>query len=115
VKKETRTKRKGNPNIFHKLRNCFTSRSIRSLATRHKILIPQLLADLKQLGREDILVIAGGVIPAQDYDFLYDAGVAGVYGPGTVIAGAAQQILRKLEEQARPPDRLSLVALDIGG
>jgi methylmalonyl-CoA mutase len=71
---------------------------VSSLAAGHKTLIPQLLADLKQLGREDILVIAGGVIPAQDYDFLYDAGVAGVYGPGTVIAGAAQQILRKLEE-----------------
>ena len=48
--------------------------------------------------REDILVIAGGVIPAQDYAFLFDAGVAGVYGPGTVIAVAAQEILAKLEE-----------------
>ncbi|WBO83174.1 methylmalonyl-CoA mutase [Hymenobacter yonginensis] len=71
---------------------------VSSLAAGHKTLIPQLLHDLKQLGRDDILVIAGGVIPAQDYDFLYNAGVAGVYGPGTVIAIAAQEILEKLGE-----------------
>ncbi|MCA8831360.1 methylmalonyl-CoA mutase [Hymenobacter pini] len=71
---------------------------VSSLAAGHKTLIPQLLRELQQLGREDILVIAGGVIPAQDYQFLYDAGVAGVYGPGTVIAVAAQEILGKLGE-----------------
>jgi methylmalonyl-CoA mutase len=71
---------------------------VSSLAAGHKTLIPQLLQELQQLGREDILVIAGGVIPAQDYQFLYDAGVAGVYGPGTVIAVAAQEILGKLGE-----------------
>ncbi|MET4106544.1 methylmalonyl-CoA mutase [Hymenobacter sp. UYP22] len=71
---------------------------VSSLAAGHKTLIPQLLQELQQLGREDILVIAGGVIPAQDYQFLYDAGVAGVYGPGTVIAIAAQEILGKLGE-----------------
>ncbi|WP_426059612.1 methylmalonyl-CoA mutase [Hymenobacter sp. B1770] len=71
---------------------------VSSLAAGHKTLLPQLLAELKQLGREDILVIAGGVIPAQDYGFLYAAGVAGVYGPGTVIATAAQEILAKLGE-----------------
>ncbi|SFQ73754.1 methylmalonyl-CoA mutase [Hymenobacter arizonensis] len=71
---------------------------VSSLAAGHKTLLPQLLAELKQLGREDILVIAGGVIPAQDYGFLYAAGVAGVYGPGTVIATAAQEILAKLAE-----------------
>ncbi|UOR05667.1 methylmalonyl-CoA mutase [Hymenobacter aerilatus] len=71
---------------------------VSSLAAGHKTLIPQLLEELRQLGREDILVIAGGVIPAQDYQFLYDAGVAGVYGPGTVIAMAAQEILGKLGE-----------------
>ncbi|MCB2378132.1 methylmalonyl-CoA mutase [Hymenobacter sp. BT635] len=70
---------------------------VSSLAAGHKTLIPQLIQELRQLGREDILVIAGGVIPAQDYDFLYQAGVVGVYGPGTVIAVAAQEILRKLE------------------
>ncbi|MDB5234411.1 MAG: methylmalonyl-CoA mutase, partial [Hymenobacter sp.] len=70
---------------------------VSSLAAGHKTLLPQLLTELKQLGREDILVIAGGVIPAQDYQFLFDAGVAGVYGPGTVIATAALEILAKLE------------------
>ncbi|MFC6224148.1 methylmalonyl-CoA mutase [Hymenobacter artigasi] len=71
---------------------------VSSLAAGHKTLLPQLLAELRQLGREDILVIAGGVIPAQDYQFLFDAGVAGVYGPGTVIATAALEILGKLGE-----------------
>ncbi|MCC2546974.1 methylmalonyl-CoA mutase [Hymenobacter sp. BT175] len=72
---------------------------VSSLAAGHKTLIPQLIEELRKLGREDILVIAGGVIPAQDYDFLYQAGVVGVYGPGTVIAVAAQEILQKLKEQ----------------
>ncbi|MDB5269735.1 MAG: methylmalonyl-CoA mutase [Hymenobacter sp.] len=71
---------------------------VSSLAAGHKTLLPQLLTELRQLGREDILVIAGGVIPAQDYQFLFDAGVAGVYGPGTVIATAALEILAKLGE-----------------
>jgi methylmalonyl-CoA mutase len=71
---------------------------VSSLAAGHKTLLPQLLKELKELDRDDILVIAGGVIPAQDYQFLYDAGVAGVYGPGTVIARAAQEILDKLGE-----------------
>ncbi|GAA3946805.1 methylmalonyl-CoA mutase [Hymenobacter algoricola] len=71
---------------------------VSSLAAGHKTLIPQLIQELKQLDRADILVIVGGVIPAQDYDFLYNAGVAGVYGPGTVIAVAAQEILGKLGE-----------------
>jgi len=71
---------------------------VSSLAAGHKTLLPLLLTELRQLGREDILVIAGGVIPAQDYQFLFDAGVAGVYGPGTVIATAAQEILGKLGE-----------------
>jgi methylmalonyl-CoA mutase len=71
---------------------------VSSLAAGHKTLLPQLIQELQALGRADILVIAGGVIPAQDYAFLYNAGVAGVYGPGTVIARAAQEILRKLGE-----------------
>ncbi|RTQ50156.1 methylmalonyl-CoA mutase [Hymenobacter gummosus] len=69
---------------------------VSSLAAGHKTLVPQLIEELAKLGREDILVIAGGVIPAQDYQFLYDAGVTGIYGPGTVIAVAAQEILGKL-------------------
>ncbi len=67
-----------------------------SLAAGHKTLIPELIKSLKQLGREDIMVIAGGVIPPKDYDFLYKAGVSGVFGPGTVIAEAASDILKKL-------------------
>ncbi len=66
---------------------------ISSLAAGHKTLVPQAIAELKALGRDDILVIAGGVIPPQDYDYLFEAGVAGVFGPGTVIARAAIDIL----------------------
>ncbi len=67
-----------------------------SLAAGHKTLVPQLIEELKKLGREDILVVAGGVIPPKDYDYLYQAGVAGVFGPGTVISKAAKEILEKL-------------------
>jgi methylmalonyl-CoA mutase len=66
---------------------------VSSLAAGHKTLVPQVISELKRLGREDILVIAGGVIPPQDYQFLYDAGVAAIFGPGTSIAKAARQIL----------------------
>ena len=69
-----------------------------SLAAGHKTLVPQLIEELKRQGREDIMVIAGGVIPAQDYQYLYDAGVSGVFGPGTVISIAAQKILKDLME-----------------
>jgi methylmalonyl-CoA mutase len=67
-----------------------------SLAAGHKTLVPQLIEELRKLGREDIMVIAGGVIPAQDYQFLQDAGVKGIFGPGTVISIAAQKILTEL-------------------
>jgi len=69
---------------------------ISSLAGGHKTLIPQLIEELKKLEREDILVVAGGVIPPQDYQFLYDAGVAAIFGPGTSVAGAARQIMEIL-------------------
>mgnify|MGYP001017009746 FL=1 len=69
---------------------------VSSLAAGHKTLIPQLIEELKKLKRDDILVVCGGVIPKQDYDFLYQAGVSGVFGPGTVIAKAAIEILEKL-------------------
>jgi len=69
---------------------------ISSLAAGHKTLVPQVIEELQKLGRGDILVIVGGVIPAQDYDFLCQKGVAGVYGPGTVIPLAAQEILKIL-------------------
>ena len=71
-----------------------------SLAAGHKTLVPQLINELKKLGRDDIMVVAGGVIPPQDYDFLYQAGVQGIFGPGTVISTAAQEILRKLIEKS---------------
>jgi methylmalonyl-CoA mutase len=69
---------------------------VSSLAAGHKTLIPQVIAELKKLGREDILVIAGGVIPPQDYQFLYDEGVVAIFGPGTSVSKAARQILEIL-------------------
>jgi methylmalonyl-CoA mutase len=69
---------------------------VSSLAAGHKTLVPQVIEELKKRGREDIMVIAGGVIPQQDYDFLYNAGVFGVFGPGTKISLAAQKILNLL-------------------
>jgi methylmalonyl-CoA mutase len=69
---------------------------VSSLAAGHKTLVPTVIAELKKLGREDIMVIAGGVIPAQDYQYLYDAGVVGIFGPGTSVSKAAVQILEIL-------------------
>ena len=70
---------------------------ISSLAAGHKTLIPEVIAELKKYGRGEIMIIAGGVIPQQDYDFLYQAGVSFVFGPGTRIPAAAMQILEKLQ------------------
>ncbi|MDR1742898.1 MAG: methylmalonyl-CoA mutase [Dysgonamonadaceae bacterium] len=72
---------------------------VSSLAAGHKTLIPQVIEELKTLGRPDIIVIAGGVIPAQDYDFLYKAGVAAIFGPGTSVTKAAVEILHILLEE----------------
>ena len=69
---------------------------VSSLAAGHKTLIPQLIEELRKIKRDDILVVCGGVIPKQDYDFLYNAGVSSIFGPGTVIAKAAMEILEKL-------------------
>jgi methylmalonyl-CoA mutase len=66
---------------------------ISSLAAGHKTLVPQVVAELKKHGREDIMVIVGGVIPAQDYQFLFDAGAVGIFGPGTKIAQAAIDLI----------------------
>jgi len=71
---------------------------ISSLAAGHKTLVPQVIKALADYGRADIMVIAGGVIPAQDYQYLYKAGVVGVFGPGTKIAKAAIDILEILIE-----------------
>jgi methylmalonyl-CoA mutase len=67
-----------------------------SLAAGHKTLVPQLIEELKKQGRPDILVVAGGVIPEQDYDFLYNAGCVGIFGPGTKISVAAMEIVEVL-------------------
>jgi methylmalonyl-CoA mutase len=67
-----------------------------SLAAGHKTLVPELIEGLRKMGRPDILVVAGGVIPAQDYDFLYQKGVSGIFGPGTPVTQAAEQILDQL-------------------
>ena len=67
-----------------------------SLAAGHKTLLPQVIEELKKLGREDIMVVAGGVIPPQDYDFLFKAGVAAIFGPGTVISVSAIKMMELL-------------------
>ncbi|MFM7024288.1 MAG: methylmalonyl-CoA mutase [Flavobacteriales bacterium] len=69
---------------------------ISSLAAGHKTLVPEVLAELKKKGREDIYVIIGGVIPKQDYNFLFKSGVLGIFGPGTKIPEAAMEILKKI-------------------
>ncbi|WP_282116175.1 methylmalonyl-CoA mutase [Cellulophaga baltica] len=69
---------------------------VSSLAAGHKTLVPQVLEELKKYGREDIMVVVGGVIPKQDYQFLYDAGAVAIYGPGTKISDAAIEILEIL-------------------
>lgn len=73
---------------------------ISSLAAGHKTLVPMLVQELKKLGREDIIVVIGGVIPTQDYDFLYKNGAAAIFGPGTVITDAAKVIIEKLQNVA---------------
>jgi methylmalonyl-CoA mutase len=74
---------------------------VSSLAAGHKTLVPQVIEELKKLGREDIIVIAGGVIPAQDYDFLYEHGAAGIFGPGTNIPKCCIQLLQMLVDRAK--------------
>ncbi len=69
---------------------------VSSLAAGHKTLVPALVAELTKLGREDIIIIVGGVIPAQDYDFLYEAGAVAIFGPGTVIPVSAIKIIEEI-------------------
>lgn len=73
---------------------------ISSLAAGHKTLVPQVIAELKKYGRPDIFVTVGGVIPPKDYDFLYEKGVVGIFGPGTRIAEAGITLIKKLQEHA---------------
>jgi methylmalonyl-CoA mutase len=72
---------------------------VSSLAAGHKTLVPQLAQELKKYGRDDIMIIVGGVIPKQDYDFLYENGASGIFGPGTNISKAAQEIIRALMQR----------------
>ena len=72
---------------------------VSSLAAGHKTLVPQIIAELERLGRPDIIVIAGGVIPAQDYDFLYKAGVSAIFGPGSSVTKSAIEIMRILMDE----------------
>ncbi len=80
----------------HAVENDVHVLGVSTLAGGHKTLIPEVIRELRELGRDDILVVVGGVIPPQDYDYLHQAGASGVFGPGTVIPQAAQQILETL-------------------
>jgi methylmalonyl-CoA mutase len=82
---------------------------VSSLAAGHKTLVPQLIQELRVLGRDDILVVVGGVIPPQDHKFLYRAGVSGIYGPGTVIPMAAQNILEMLSASVMAESRTAQI------
>jgi len=77
---------------------------ISSLAAGHKTLVPDLISELEKSNREDIMVVAGGVIPKQDYDFLYNSGVTAIFGPGTVISQAAQNLLEILINKIKQTD-----------
>ena len=70
---------------------------VSTLAAGHKTLVPAIIESLKQQGAEDIIVFVGGVIPKQDYDFLYQAGVKGIYGPGTPIPASAKDVLEQIK------------------
>jgi len=72
---------------------------VSSLAAGHKYLVPEVIKELKEQGGKDIIVVVGGVIPPADYDFLYEAGAKGIFGPGTVITDSANKILNALEER----------------
>ena len=69
---------------------------VSTLAAGHKTLVPAIIAELKKQGADDIVVFVGGVVPKQDYEFLYAAGVKGIYGPGTPIPASAKDVLRQI-------------------
>ena len=75
---------------------------ISTLAAGHKTLVPAIIAELKKQGSDDIIVFVGGVIPRQDYDFLYESGVKGIYGPGTPIPASAKDVLEQIRKSAKP-------------
>jgi methylmalonyl-CoA mutase len=74
---------------------------VSTLVAGHKVLVPHLLEALKKEGGADIMVVVGGIIPPSDHAFLYDQGVAGVFGPGTVVTDSANQVLNALEEKSK--------------
>src|SRR5690606_185920 len=73
---------------------------VSTLAGGHKTLVPAIIEELKKQGADDIIVFVGGVVPAQDYEFLYQAGVKGVYGPGTPIPASAKDVLEQIRKAA---------------
>ena len=73
---------------------------VSTLAAGHKTLVPAIIDELKKQGADDIVVFVGGVVPAQDYDFLFKAGVKGVYGPGTPIPASAKDVLENIKKAA---------------
>ncbi|NQW70282.1 MAG: methylmalonyl-CoA mutase, partial [Betaproteobacteria bacterium] len=75
---------------------------VSTLAAGHKTLVPAIIAELRKQGSDDIIVFVGGVIPRQDYDFLYEAGVKGIYGPGTPIPASAKDVLEQIRKSAKP-------------
>ena len=75
---------------------------VSTLAAGHKTLVPAIIAELKKQGADDIIVFVGGVIPRQDYDFLYEAGVKGIYGPGTPIPASAKDVLEQIRKSVKP-------------
>lgn len=75
---------------------------ISTLAAGHKTLVPAIIAELKKQGADDIIVFVGGVIPRQDYDFLYESGVKGIYGPGTPIPASAKDVLEQIRKSVKP-------------
>ena len=71
---------------------------VSTLAAGHKTLVPAIIAELKKQGADDIIVFVGGVIPRQDYEMLYEAGVKGIYGPGTPIPASAKDVLEQIRK-----------------
>jgi len=74
---------------------------VSTLAAGHKTLVPAILQELRKQGADDIIVFVGGVVPQQDYQFLYDAGVKGIYGPGTPIPASAKDVLEQIRSSLK--------------
>ena len=88
---------------FYHPRKVRTGVGVSTLAAGHKTLVPGIVAELRKQGGNDIVVFVGGVIPKQDYDFLYEAGVKGIYGPGTPILASAKDVLEQIRAALAKP------------